>query len=187
MDETLQPPRLPSRAATPLASICPDLCWKTFPHALQIDIHADSIRWNCRGITRWRCEFAPCCMLFGCPAAVDFVAKDGRRKANVAQNLVFLRNLIPRLRCNRLPASPMFSLCSAIVHMSVPLTENLLPPRCEICDIGTVRIGKLPPIGLRPLVYVYKCDACNQITSVEPGRQEDDSRRRVTAIRRPRR
>jgi len=78
-------------------------------------------------------------------------------------------------------------LCSAIVHMSVPLTENLLPPRCEICDIGTVRIGKLPPIGLRPLVYVYKCDACNQITSVEPGRQEDNSRRRVTTIRRPRR
>jgi hypothetical protein len=78
-------------------------------------------------------------------------------------------------------------LCSAIVHMSVPLTENLLPPRCEICDIGTVRIGKLPPIGLRPLVYVYKCDACNQITSVEPGRQDDTSRRRVTTIRRPRR
>jgi hypothetical protein len=46
--------------------------------------------------------------------------------------------------------------------------ETALPPRCEICGIGTVRIGKLPRIGLRPLVYVYKCDSCNQVTSVEP-------------------
>ena len=38
--------------------------------------------------------------------------------------------------------------------------------------MGTVRIGKLPRIGLRPLVYVYKCDACNQITSIEPERQD---------------
>jgi hypothetical protein len=71
---------------------------------------------------------------------------------------------------------------STIVRMSVPLTEILLPPRCEICDLGTVRIGKLPPVGLRPLVYVYKCCACNQITSVEPGRQEDTSRRRALSI-----
>jgi hypothetical protein len=56
--------------------------------------------------------------------------------------------------------------------MSVPHSETALPPRCEICGIGTVRIGKLPQIGLRPLVYVYKCDACNQITSVEPERQD---------------
>jgi hypothetical protein len=37
-----------------------------------------------------------------------------------------------------------------------------------MCGVGTVRIGKLPRIGLRPLVYVYKCSGCNQITSVEP-------------------
>ena len=37
-----------------------------------------------------------------------------------------------------------------------------------MCGVGTVRIGKLPRIGLRPLVYVYKCGDCNQITSVEP-------------------
>jgi hypothetical protein len=55
--------------------------------------------------------------------------------------------------------------------MSVPLIETVLPPHCESCGVGTVRIGKLPPIGLRPLVYVYKCNACNQIASVEPGRQ----------------
>ena len=47
-----------------------------------------------------------------------------------------------------------------------------------MCGVGTVRIGKLPRIGLRPLVYVYKCDACNQITSVEPERQEEAARRR---------
>jgi hypothetical protein len=28
---------------------------------------------------------------------------------------------------------------------------------------------------LRPLVYVYKCDACNQITSVEPDRLEESA------------
>ena len=59
--------------------------------------------------------------------------------------------------------------------MSVPHSETCLPPRCEICGVGTVRIGKLPRIGLRPLVYVYKCDACNRITSVEPERQEEAS------------
>ena len=44
--------------------------------------------------------------------------------------------------------------------------------------MGTARLGKLPRIGLRPLVYVYKCDACNRITSIEPERQEE---RPVTA------
>jgi hypothetical protein len=70
--------------------------------------------------------------------------------------------------------------------MAVPHPESALPPRCEICGIGTVRIGKLPRIGLRPLVYVYKCDACNQITSVEPDRLEETSHRRPASIRRPR-
>ena len=49
-------------------------------------------------------------------------------------------------------------------------SEAGLPPRCESCGAGTARLGKLPPIGLRPLLYVYKCSACNQITSVEPER-----------------
>lgn len=77
------------------------------------------------------------------------------------------------------------SFVFTIVHMSVPLTEILLPPRCEICDTGTVRIGKLPRIGLRPLVYVYKCDACHQITSVEP-EQRKDAARHPTVSARPR-
>jgi hypothetical protein len=67
--------------------------------------------------------------------------------------------------------------------MSLPLSETGLPPHCEICGIGTVRIGKLPRIGLRPLVYVYKCDAGNQITSVEPEWQEETIRRRAASMR----
>jgi hypothetical protein len=51
-------------------------------------------------------------------------------------------------------------------------SETCLPPRCAICGVGTAQIGKLPRIGLRPLIYVYKCDACNQITSIEPERQD---------------
>ena len=54
--------------------------------------------------------------------------------------------------------------------MPVQPSEAALPPHCESCGAGTARHGKLPPIGLRPLVYVYKCSACNQITSIEPER-----------------
>ena len=71
--------------------------------------------------------------------------------------------------------------------MPVQPSEPRLPPRCEICGLGTAQIGKLPRIGLRPLVYVYKCDACNRITSVEPERQEEAARRRPGLARRPRR
>ena len=56
--------------------------------------------------------------------------------------------------------------------MPVQPSEAALPPHCESCGAGTARLGKLPPIGLRPLVYVYKCSACNQITSIEPERQD---------------
>ena len=56
--------------------------------------------------------------------------------------------------------------------MPAPPSEIGLPPRCEICGSGTAQIGKLPRIGLRPLVYVYKCAACNQITSIEPEQQD---------------
>lgn len=57
--------------------------------------------------------------------------------------------------------------------MSIPPSETGLPPRCEICGVGTAEIGKLPQIGLRPLVYVYKCASCNQITSIQPDQQEE--------------
>jgi len=111
----------------------------------------------------------------------------GKRWTPVA-DLVFLRT---SFSTNKMQSTAnladVFLCCSAIVHMSVPHSETALPPRCEICGTGTVRIGKLPRIGLRPLVYVYKCDACNQITSVEPERQEEAIRRRPGAARRPRR
>jgi len=69
--------------------------------------------------------------------------------------------------------------------MSAPHAETALPPCCDGCGIGTVRIGKLPRIGLRPLVYVYKCDACNQVTSVEPERHQEAIHRRVASTPRP--
>jgi hypothetical protein len=52
------------------------------------------------------------------------------------------------------------------------LKEKSLSPRCEACGRDTARLGKLPRIGLRPLVHVYKCAACNQIMSVEPDQQD---------------
>jgi len=52
--------------------------------------------------------------------------------------------------------------------MSRPLKEKPPAPRCKACGRDTARLGKLPRIGLRPLVHVYKCEACNQIVSVEP-------------------
>lgn len=56
--------------------------------------------------------------------------------------------------------------------MPRPLKEKTLLPRCETCGRDTARLGKLPRVGLRPLVYVYKCDACHQVVSVEPDQQE---------------
>jgi hypothetical protein len=52
------------------------------------------------------------------------------------------------------------------------LKEQSLSPRCETCGRDTARLGKLPQIGLRPLVHVYKCGACNQIMSIEPDQQD---------------
>ena len=60
--------------------------------------------------------------------------------------------------------------------MPIQPSEIGPPPRCEICGVTTAQIGKLPRIGLRPLVYVYKCDACNQITSIEPVAKYLDTR-----------
>jgi hypothetical protein len=46
-------------------------------------------------------------------------------------------------------------------------------PRCETCGRDTARLGKLPRIGLRPLVHVYKCGACNLVMSIEPDQQDE--------------
>jgi hypothetical protein len=132
-------------------------------------------------------ESATCSVLFGCPAGVDLVAKDRRDRRECAATSYSYGPDFPRLRCNRPPAFVGAFLCWSVIRsiMSVPHSEIGVPPRCETCGMGTVRIGKLPRIGLRPLVHVYKCDACNQITSVEPERQEEAFRRRPAATRLP--
>jgi hypothetical protein len=43
----------------------------------KLGIRPDSIRWNFRVVTRWRCEFAPHSALLGCRGRVDLVAKNG--------------------------------------------------------------------------------------------------------------
>ena len=58
-------------------------------------------------------------------------------------------------------------------------SETGLSPRCEVCGLVTAKLGKLPQIGLRPLVYVYKCNPCNQITSIEPGRQKTERQKKM--------
>src|SRR5205807_2682799 len=101
MDGTPQPPQLP----VPLASMCRDRWWKTYLHALQIGIRPDSIRRNFHVVARWRPDLAPHTVLFGCPAGVDLVAKDGRRWwTSYSYGPPF-----PRIRCNRQPTSLMFS------------------------------------------------------------------------------
>ena len=52
--------------------------------------------------------------------------------------------------------------------MSGPPSRTGQAPQCEICGLATTKLGKLPGIGLRPLIYVYKCESCNQIMSIEP-------------------
>ena len=58
----------------------------------------DSIRWNFRVVTRWRCEFAPYSVLLGCPARVDLVAKDGRLRRMSRHHLVVLRTFISTIK-----------------------------------------------------------------------------------------
>ena len=45
---------------------------------------------------------------------------------------------------------------------------NIGPPICEECGRPMLWLGQLPKIGLRPLVYVYKCVTCREIVTVEP-------------------
>src|SRR5438445_7958928 len=178
MDGTPQPPQPPA----PLASMCRDRWWKTYLHALQTGIRPDSIRRNFG-----RALASPPCSVH-CVVWMPGRGRFGGKRWTPVADLVFLRT---SFSTNKMQSTAnlaeVFLCCSAIVHMSAPHSETALPPRCEICGTGTVRIGKLPRIGLRPLVYVYKCAACNQITSVEPERQEATPRRRPAPTRRPRR
>jgi hypothetical protein len=179
MDGTPQPPRSPA----PLASMRRDR-WKTFLHASQIGPTGfDPVEFRCGRALALRVCTLQCVVWM--PGRGRF---GGKRWTPVA-DLVFLRTPISLIKMQSTASFADAFLCSLLFSnsMTVPHSEAALPPRCEICGIGTVRIGKLPRIGLRPLVYVYKCDACNKITSVEPERQEETVRRRPGSARRPRR
>jgi hypothetical protein len=46
------------------------------------------------------------------------------------------------------------------------MTEQIPNPReCENCHAEMQRIGKLPAIGSKPLVKVFRCFRCNRIAS----------------------
>jgi hypothetical protein len=45
---------------------------------------------------------------------------------------------------------------------------NAAPPACKKCGRDMARVGKLPSIGTRPLLHVYKCAECRQIVTVRP-------------------
>jgi hypothetical protein len=56
--------------------------------------------------------------------------------------------------------------------MSRVISGLRLPPSCEICGLATVKIGKLPEVGLHSLLYVYKCEPCRQVISIKPSAVE---------------
>jgi hypothetical protein len=45
---------------------------------------------------------------------------------------------------------------------------NAAPPACKKCGRDMAKVGKLPSIGTRPLLHVYKCADCRQIITVRP-------------------
>ena len=78
-----------------------------------------------RVVARWRCEFAPCSVLFGCPAGVDLVAKDGRRRHVRLITSYSYGPPSPRLRCNRQPNfAGVFLCCSVIVRYVLTAFRN---------------------------------------------------------------
>jgi hypothetical protein len=49
--------------------------------------------------------------------------------------------------------------------MEVP--EDRSPPLCKRCKAVMQTLGKLPQLGFRPAVQVFKCVACKVIESKE--------------------
>jgi DNA-directed RNA polymerase subunit RPC12/RpoP len=45
---------------------------------------------------------------------------------------------------------------------------NATPPACKKCGRDMAKIGKLPPIGVRPLLHVYKCADCREVITIRP-------------------
>jgi hypothetical protein len=91
-----------------------DRWWKTFLHASQIGAGFDPLRWNLRVITRWRWKFAPCSVLFECPAGVGLVAKGGRQRQNADKPRIFTDS-ISTIKMQSTPSfADAFFCCSAI-------------------------------------------------------------------------
>jgi len=42
------------------------------------------------------------------------------------------------------------------------------PPACKKCGRDMAKVGKLPSIGMRPLLHVYKCADCREVVTVRP-------------------
>ena len=40
-------------------------------------------------------------------------------------------------------------------------------PGCKHCGGVTVALGKLPPVGLKRLIKVFRCTDCNQVSWTE--------------------
>jgi hypothetical protein len=49
---------------------------------------------------------------------------------------------------------------------SMERPENAAPPACKKCGRDMAKVGKLPPIGTRPLLHVYKCAGCREVVTV---------------------
>jgi hypothetical protein len=50
-------------------------------------------------------------------------------------------------------------------------SANVPPLNCP-CGTPATALGKLPEIGLHPLIYVYWCKPCSEIIEIAPGRCE---------------
>jgi predicted RNA-binding Zn-ribbon protein involved in translation (DUF1610 family) len=48
----------------------------------------------------------------------------------------------------------------------MPHSANIAPPVCPKCGTEMLNVGKLPQIGLKSLLHVYKCDPCREVQLV---------------------
>lgn len=45
---------------------------------------------------------------------------------------------------------------------------NKTSPYCEKCGSSMAAVGKLPEIGFRPSLQIYKCTPCRSVVAVSP-------------------
>ena len=63
----------------------------------------------------------------------------------------------------RRPEAPAASKKAAGI---MPHSANIAPPVCPKCGAEMLNVGKLPQIGLKSLLHVYKCDPCREVQLV---------------------